>query len=44
MSVEVVRLRLTRTWQPVTPVAFAASVPERPRRLTECYVPVGAEC
>jgi len=28
--------RLTRTWQPVTDIAFAISAPERPRRFAEC--------
>jgi len=29
---------LARTWQPVTWFAFAIQAPERPRRLTGCYV------
>lgn len=28
---------LLRTWQPVTRLAYAIQVPERPRRLTGCY-------
>ena len=36
----VVATLLLRTWQPVTWLAFATQAPERPRRLTRCYVHV----
>ncbi len=34
----VVASLLLRTWQPVTWLACATQAPERPRRLTRCYV------
>jgi hypothetical protein len=37
----VVATLLLRTWQPVTWLAYATQAPERPRRLTRCYVATG---
>ena len=33
-------MKLKRTKQPVTPLAFASSAPERLGRLTWCYMPM----
>lgn len=41
MKMDEHNMKLKRTKQPVTPIAFAIVAPERLRRLTWCYVDFG---